>query len=148
MAIIMLSGRGLAADAPVVLDRVVAVVNGEVITMSDLQRELSKRTDIKDERVMLDDMIDRKLQMAEAKKTGLDVTDKELSDAVNDIMKRNKMDQKEFEAALAKEGLTLEQYRTEFREQMTISRLFNKYVRTGLTVDDAEARAYYDKNTQ
>ncbi len=147
-AALFASGPAAAGDSPVVLDRVVAVVNGEVITMSDLQREMSKRTEIKDQRIMLDDMIDRKLQMAEAKKTGLDVTDKELGDAVNDIMKRNNMDQKQFEAALAKEGLTLEQYRTEFREQMTISRLFNKYVRTGLTVDDAEVRAYYDNNRE
>jgi peptidyl-prolyl cis-trans isomerase SurA len=86
------------------------------------------------------------LQMEEAKKTGLDVTDKELGDAIADIMKRNKMDQSQFDAALAKEGLTLEQYRTEFREQMTISRLFNKFVRAGLTVDDAEVKDFYEKN--
>jgi peptidyl-prolyl cis-trans isomerase SurA len=109
---------------------------------------MSKRTGIKDEHVMLDDMIDRKLQMAEAKKTGLDVTDKELGDAISDIMKRNNMEQRQFEDALAKEGLTLEQYRTEFREQMTISRLFNKYVRTGLAVDEAEARSYFEKNRE
>ncbi len=135
-----------AADKAVVVDRVVAVVNGEIITMSDLQREMAKRTEIKDERVMLDDMIDRKLQMEEAKKTGLDVTDKELADAIADIMKRNRMNQQQFDAALEKEGLTFEQYRTEFREQMTISRLFNKFVRTGLTVDDAEVRDFYEKN--
>ncbi len=145
----LLAARPAAAsEAPVVVDRVVAVVNGEIITMSDLQREMAKRTDIKDERIMLDDMIDRKLEMAEAKKTGMDVTDKELGDAINDIMKRNKMDQKQFETAIEKEGLTLEQYRTEFREQMTIARVFNKYVRTGLAIDEAEARAYYEKNRE
>ena len=61
-------------------------------------------------------------------------------------MKRNSMDSKQFEAALAKEGLTLEQYKTELREQMTLSRVFNKYVRSGLAVDEAEVRAYYEKN--
>jgi len=63
-------------------------------------------------------------------------------------MKRNTMSAAQFELALAKEDLTLEQYRAELREQMTLSRLFNKYVRTGLAVDDAEARAYYDKNAK
>jgi peptidyl-prolyl cis-trans isomerase SurA len=141
--------RAVPADAsPVVVDRIVAVVNGEVLTMSDLQREMAKRTEIKDQRIMLEDMIDRKLEMAEAKKSGLDVTDQDLTAAIDDIMKRNKMDQQQFTDALAKEGLTLEQYRNELREQMTVSRLFNKYVRTGLTVDDAEARAYYDKNRE
>jgi peptidyl-prolyl cis-trans isomerase SurA len=91
-------------------------------------------------------MIDRKLQMAAAKRVGMDVTDKELADALGDIMKRNTMDSKQFEAALAKEGLTLEQYRSELREQLTLSRLFNKYVRAGVAIDEAEARQFYQNN--
>lgn len=132
----------------VVVDRVVAVVNDDIITLSDLQREeaLKKSTTTLDERLLLEDMIDRKLQMAAAKRVGMDVTDKELADAVSDIMKRNAFDANQFEAALAKEGLTLEQYKTELREQMTLSRMFGKYVRTGLLVDEAEARAYYERN--
>jgi peptidyl-prolyl cis-trans isomerase SurA len=92
-------------------------------------------------------MIDRKLQMAAAKRSGMDVTDKELADAVADIMKRNSFSEvKQFEAALAKEGLTIEQYKTELREQMTLSRTFNKFVRSGIAVDEAEVRASYERN--
>jgi peptidyl-prolyl cis-trans isomerase SurA len=74
------------------------------------------------------------------------VTEKELADALADIMKRNNMDNAQFGAALAREGLTLDQYKTELREQMTLSRMFNKYVRTGVNVDEAEARAFYQNN--
>ena len=132
----------------VVVDRVVAVVNDEIITLSDLQREeaLKKRDAVRDDRLVLEDMIDRKLQMAAAKRAGVDVTDKELDDAVADIMKRNSMDMMQFGVALAKEGLTLEQYKEELREQITLSRLFNKYVRSGVNVDEAEARAFYQNN--
>jgi peptidyl-prolyl cis-trans isomerase SurA len=137
-----------AATAPVIVDRVVAVVNDEVITMSDLQREMQKRKDITDQKLVLEEMIDRKLQMDAAKRNGMAITDKELSEAVTDIMTRNKMDAKQFEAALAREGLTPEQYRTEFREQMTMSRLFNKFVRSGVSVDTTEIRTYYDKNAK
>ncbi|MDA8099728.1 MAG: peptidylprolyl isomerase [Nitrospiraceae bacterium] len=143
---LLLPGMPQAAAGSVVIDRVVAVVNDEIITMSDLQREMTKKTDIKDEHLMLEDMIDRKLQMAAAKRNGMDVTDSELTDAVADIMKRNNLNSKQFEAALAKEGLTLEQYRTELREQMTMSRLFNKYVRSGIAIDEKEVREYYDRN--
>jgi peptidyl-prolyl cis-trans isomerase SurA len=137
-------------SGPVVVDRVVAVVNDEVITLSDLQREeVLKKVDVqKDERLLLEDMIDRKIQMAAAKRAGMDVTDKELADAVADIMKRNSFDNKQFEAALAKEGLTLDQYKAELREQMTLSRMFNKYVRSGLAIDEAEVRAYYERNSK
>jgi len=132
----------------VVVDRVVAVVNNEVITLSDLQREeaLKKRDTVRDDRLVLEDMIDRKLQMAAAKRAGVEVTDKELDDAVADIMKRNSMDTMQFSMALAKEGLTLEQYKEELREQITLSRLFNKYVRSSVNVDEDEARAFYQNN--
>jgi peptidyl-prolyl cis-trans isomerase SurA len=137
------------ASGSVVVDRVVAVVNDEVITLSDLQREEAinkNNTGKKDDRLVLEDMIDRKLQMAAAKRVGMDVTDKELADAITDIMKRNNMDSKQMETALAKEGLTLDQYKVELKEQMTLSRMFNKYVRAGIAVDEAEARAFYQNN--
>ncbi len=137
------------AGSSVIVDRVIAVVNDEIITMSDLQREQTKNNDNKaDERLLLEEMIDRKLQMSAAKRAGMDVTEKELSEAIADIMKRYSMDRKQFEAELAKEGLTLEQYRAELKEQMTLSRVFNKYVRSGMSVDDREIRVYYEQNAK
>jgi len=143
-----ITGSAGAANGPVVVDRVVAVVNDDIITMSDLQREMQKQNEIADQRLMLEGMIDRKLQMIAAKRNGIEVSERELTEAIGDIIKRNNLTTGEFELALAKEGLTLEQYRAELREQMTLSRLFNKYVRTGLVVDEAEVRAFYDKNTK
>jgi len=136
------------ASGTVILDRVVAVVNNEIITLSDLQREeaLKKGNSNTDERQLLEDMIDRKLQLDAAKRAGMDVTDKDLADALADIMKRNSLDAKHFEEALSKEGLTLEQYKTQLREQMTLSRMVGKYVRSGIAVDEAEVRAYYERN--
>ncbi len=136
------------ASGSVVVDRVVAVVNDEIITMSDLQREVSvnKHGAARNDRVVLEDMIDRKLQMAAAKRSGVDVTDKELADAVADIMQKNSLDTQKLSEALAKEGLTLDQYKAELREQITLSRLFNKYVRSGVNVDEAEVRAFYQDN--
>jgi peptidyl-prolyl cis-trans isomerase SurA len=140
-----------AASGSVVVDRVVAVVNSEIITLSDLQREQAQnqKSDRKlDERQLLEEMINRKLQIAAAKRVGMDVSDKELADAVTDITKRNNMDAKQFDAALAKEGLALDQYKVELREQMTLSRMFNKYVRSLIAVDEAEARAFFQKNVK
>ncbi|MDH4162827.1 MAG: peptidyl-prolyl cis-trans isomerase [Nitrospirota bacterium] len=148
LALLVLGGVSSAANGSVVVDRVVAVVNDDIITMSDLQREVQKQRETRDERLVLEDMIDRKLQMAEARKTGMDVTDKELDEAVNDVMRRNGMDRLQFERAVEKEGMTFDQYRSELREQMTMSRLINKYVRTGLSLDEKEMRTYYEKNLQ
>jgi peptidyl-prolyl cis-trans isomerase SurA len=145
----VLFGPGVmrSTGASVVVDRVVAVVNNEIITLSDLQREGLKQSGAAgDEHALLDDLIDRKLQMAAAKRSGIDVTDPELAEALIEIMKRNNMDRRQFEAELAKDGLTYEQYRSELREQITLSRVFNKYVRSGLVLDEAELRAYYERN--
>lgn len=143
---VFVTGRQSPAGASVTVDRVVAVVNGDIITMSDLQRESARAAGKIDDRLLLEDMINRKLQMTAAKRAGMDVTEKELNDAIEDILKRNTMDRQQFEAALAKEGLSLEQYRAELKEQITLSRVFNKYVRTGLAVDENELRSYYAKN--
>ena len=133
--------------ASVVLDRVVAVVNDEIITLSDLQREEEKKIGAaRDEHLVLEDLIDRKLQLAAAKRSGVDVTDPELAEALTEIMKRNSLDRKQFDAELAKDGLSYDQYRSELREQITLSRVFNKYVRSGLSLDEAELRAYYERN--
>jgi peptidyl-prolyl cis-trans isomerase SurA len=139
--------QGMAGGS-VVVDRVVAIVNEEIITLSDLQREesLKKGDNRMEARQLLEDMIDRKLQMAAAKRAGMDVTDKELGEALADIMKRNNLDAKAFEAALIKEGITLAQYKVELLEQMTLSRMFSKNVRAGIAVDEAEVRAYYERN--
>jgi len=148
-ACVMLFGPGVlrTTAASVVVDRVVAVVNDEIITLSDLQREDQKKSAAaRDEHLVLEDLIDRKLQLAAAKRSGMDVTDPELAEALADIMKRNSMDRKHFDAELAKDGLTYDQYRSELREQITLSRVFNKYVRSGLSLDEAELRAYYDHN--
>ncbi len=148
IGVIFTSAMPGAASGSVVVDRVVAVVNDEIITMSELQREAAviKHSAARDDQLVLEDMIDRKLQMAAAKQAGVDVSDEEIVNAVADIMQRNNLDTRQFEKALAKEGLTLEQYKAELREQITLSRLFNKYVRSGVNVDEAEARAFYQNN--
>ena len=146
---VMLFGPGMtrSTGASVVLDRVVAVVNDEIITLSDLQREdLKKGSASRDDHLVLEDLIDRKLQLAAAKRSGIDVTDSELAEALAEIMKRNRLDRKQFDAELAKDGLTYDQYRSELREQITLSRVFNKNVRSGLVMDEAELRAYYERN--
>ncbi len=147
LALILSTNLPNAVSASAVVDRVIAVVNDDIITLSDLQREAAKNPKEKiDDRLLLEDLINRKLQMAAAKRGGIDVTEKELDEAVSDIMKRNLMGKKSFEEALAKEGITFEQYRSELREQITLSRTFSRYVRAGLAVDDEEIRAYYEKN--
>ncbi len=135
------------AEGSVVIDRVIAVVNNEIITMSDLERASAKlKEKTLDQREVLEELINKKLQLAAAKQAGMDITEKELDSTIADIRKSNAMDAAAFEVALAKEGLTTDQYKEELKEQLTLTRVFNKYVRSGLAVSDAELRTYYKRN--
>jgi peptidyl-prolyl cis-trans isomerase SurA len=148
-AVLNISSVPAQASNPVVVDRVVAIVNDEIITLSDLQRESAKNFGgTVDDRTVLDEMINRKLQLTAAKRAGLDPSEKELNDNIADIMKRNNLDSRQFEAALMREGMTLEQYRAELKDQIMLRRMIDRYVRTGIAVDDAEIRAYYERNSK
>lgn len=145
--VVFVAGVGGSASGSVVVDRIIAIVDDEIIMLSDLQREAARMRGEKiDERLLLEEMINKKLQLTAAKRASMDVTEKELSEALSDIMKRNALDTKQFQEALAKEGLTLEQYRAELKEQMTLSRVFNKFVRSGLAIEETELRDFYQRN--
>jgi len=138
----------------VVIDRVVAVVNGDVVMMSDLQEAivLSRRDDrsVPDgaelERTMLNRLIDHRLQVQEAKRDKVEVTDDELRAAVDDIVKRNGGDREKFEAQLQAQGVTWEALRREIREQILAQRVRSRRVVRRSTVTESEVDQYLTQN--
>lgn len=143
---------GASADA-MVLDRVVAVVNQEAITWLELYRamefdlgasvsglsdEQKARTFAKSEAQYLENMVDVKVQLAEAREAGISVGADEVDRAVRDIQKKYSMDDETFRKALEREGLTMEAYRKKLREQITIARLVEREVRSTMNVTDEE----------
>lgn len=141
---------GLPADAATIRDRIVAVVNSEVITLSELDEEVSEvkqqararfnGTEL-DQRLRqidymgLNRMIERKLQLQMAKKRGIKVTDEEVKDAVERLRRvgesPNENDPKEM--ALIK-------------DQLTTMRLVNQQVRSGLLVTEDEVQRFYQQH--
>lgn len=149
-----------AGEAPplrenqVVIDRVVAVVNGDVVMMSDLQEliALSRRDgrSVPDgaelERTMLNRLVDQRLQVQEAKRDKIEVTDDELRAAVDDIVKRNGDDREKFEAQLQAQGVTWEALRREIREQLLAQRVQQRRVVRRSTVTESEVDQYLTQN--
>lgn len=101
-------------DKQTLIDRVVAVVNDDVIMMSELQEAMviSRRDgrSVPDgaelERTMLNRLVDERLQVQEAKRDKVEVTDDELRGALEDIVKRNGGDRERFEVMLKAQGVT------------------------------------------
>jgi peptidyl-prolyl cis-trans isomerase SurA len=145
------------AHAAVLLDRVVAVVNKEVITWSDLYKMMeSEATDKmkaldeeqrrkvfrENEAVFLDKLIDIKLQILEANKVGLSVSAEEVKEAVENIKKKYSLTDASLEESLKKEGLTLEEYKTKLSEQILLSQFVNQQIRNKIVVSDEEVRRF------
>ncbi len=143
-----------------VVDRIVAQVNDEIITMSELEGMAkamqaqagpgSKGKLGKDlQRQMLDALIDRKLAISEAKKRGIAVSDKELNQALDDIRKRNNItDDAALDKALSQEGLTLKDLKQQITEQLLQERLLSLATAGKGTVSDAEVRRFYDEHAK
>ena len=150
---LMLAGTGVAE----VVDRIVAQVNDEIITMSELQNMAKtyeaqagvkpKGPDEKKmQREMLEALIDRKLAKAEAKRRGIVVSDKEVDEAMAQFKKRNNIpDDEAFAKGLAQAGLSVKEFKQQLVDQMTQERLLVVVVGTKVSINDAEVRRLYDQ---
>ena len=148
----------VAAAYGEVVDRIVAIVNDDVITLSELNNTfdpLMKKIEAKltgqdKERIIaegkmtiLNRMIDSKLIEQEAKKSGLTVKDDEVMGFINDILKGRNMQMSDLMQALTKDGLTFEGYKQELRDQMLRQRLIRKEIRAKVVITEEEIGDYY-----
>jgi peptidyl-prolyl cis-trans isomerase SurA len=148
-------------SAGIMLDRVVAVVNDEAITWGELYRamefELSrdkrslsveqKKTVFEEnEALFLENMINTRLQLQEARKHHIGVTDIEVDATIKGIKQKYGVDDEGFIKALQKDGFTLENYRKRLAEQITIGKLIDFAVKSEIVLTDEdipEGDAFY-----
>jgi peptidyl-prolyl cis-trans isomerase SurA len=141
-------------DGQTVIDRVVAVVNGDVVMMSDLQEAIVlSRRDARNlpdgpdlERTVLNRLVDHKLQVQEAKREKIEVTDDELRTMIDDFVKRNGGDRDKIDAQLQAQGVTWEALRRELRDQLLANRVRGRRVVRRATVTEAEVDQYLAEN--
>ncbi len=152
-----------ATAATGVVERIVAVVNDEIITSYELDsafEPMEKRIEatykgpnkerlLQETRLdMLKKMVDKLLLEQEAKKTGIVVKDEEVMDTIRDIARRQNVSLDALKQALDKEGTTLEAYRNEIREQMVRMRILRRDVRSKIAISEEEIGAYYLKHRE
>ena len=146
---------GSAAQAQVQpLDRVVAIVDNDVIMYSQLdqrlhevEQSLSKRggqlppQDVMQQQV-LERLIVENLQLQIGDRSGIRITDEELNQAMASIAQRNNLTLDQFRAALARDGLSYEQAREQIRREMVISRVRQRRVAERIQVTDQEVNNF------
>lgn len=160
-----LSTAGQAyADRGVLIDEVMAVVNHHSITKSEIDRELMptfkklhatyhgeaylQLVSSIEYNVMMK-KINERLELEEADRVGLSVTDDEVDRAINDIMQKNSMTARwQLETALSAQGLTFHQYRRKLKKQLTVMKLINSQVRSTVVISPDEVRDYFLKHRE
>src|SRR5579872_6867831 len=136
------------SDEPI--DSIVAVVNDAVIT----QKELDKAIDtIKKQlqgsstpppaesilrKQVLDQLVNRKLQLQLAEQAGIHVTDADITKAVNNIAKQNHITVKELYDKLASQRLTPAEYHKELREEIALQSIQQQEVGSKITITPHE----------
>lgn len=157
--ILLLLSGGISSSKAVV-DRVVAVVNQEIIMFSEVEKwSRSFQEEIQSEdrlerqeriqevfRKVLEKLIEEKLIDQEAKKFGIKVTGKEIEGSIEELRRRNAVDQEKFEKLLAAEGLTLEALKKEIEKRILRTKLIQGEVKVESKVEEKELRDFYRKN--
>ncbi len=138
------------------LDRIVAVVNDEVVLESELQEmmqstraQLRQRqnaappTDVLRQQV-LERLIMQRVQLQRAEEVGIRVGDDTLNAALQQIAQNNNMSLRQFRDALEDDGYNFTQFRESIREDMIISRLRKSQVEDSIVVSDREIEAFLE----
>jgi len=143
-----LSGGGMAATAHAeVIDRIVAIVGGDVITLSDLDAFSAIYPDAPREKV-LEILIEDMLVEQEAKRQGIAISDAEVEASVQSRMAQLGVSEEEFNKALGEQGMTMDQFRQNIREKLMKFKFVQQQVRGGIDVSDEEMLNYYRLHQQ
>lgn len=169
----------LAAEAPAhgtvdSRNRIVAVVNSEVVTAGDVAQAMAplyqqfqattsaheRPSKVQEaEQRVVEMLINERLMLQEAKTPRsvevakgqwatpppITVGDEELADAVSDV-KSQFAGEEEFLGVLKDHGMTLDDLKRRYRDQMTVQKLVDREVRSRLVVAPSEIMAYYQQH--
>lgn len=114
--LLLLAAARLAFAQAVVVDRIVAVVDGKAITRFTVEQRMKLMKLPYDE--ALDELVERELIARDAADTRLSVEDVDVDRALVEVMAQNKLDEAGFKQALKAQGFELASYRAELRSQL------------------------------
>jgi peptidyl-prolyl cis-trans isomerase SurA len=138
----------ILVDEDGVVDRVVAVVNNDVITLNELRETVlyyrveTKQTGGDDEEVareLLGRLIEARLQLQEAAREKIGVEEVELAEELSARMRKaNTPSEQDFEALIRRQGLTLDVVKKKLREQLLIAKIIRRKVAFRVSVTEEE----------
>jgi peptidyl-prolyl cis-trans isomerase SurA len=136
------------------MDRILAVVNGDLILESDFAAEeimlrqqyqaagaqLPPRAQFRDQ--ILERLIMQRLQLAYARGIGMSVDDDTLNQAVREVANRNNLQLPQFQQALEREGIAFSRFREDLRQDILFARLHRRQIERQIDITEADIRAF------
>ena len=147
-----------------VVDRIVAIVNEDIILLSELDRQLAPvKQQIRSsgvspeeaaERIyevrsaLIDELIDETLADQVIRESGIRVSGGEIDAAIEQIKAINRMTHEDFSRALQARGMSMDSYREDIRQQILRNKLINEKVKSQIIITDIDIRDYYEANAE
>lgn len=136
------------------LDGIVAIVNDDIVTKTELKHALKvakmqfsqNANSLPEENVfqkqVLDQLINKKIQLQLAKQAGIKISDLDLDKTIENIAKQNNISTEALYNQLHNEGMTTVDYRNEMREQLTLNKLQQQEIINRITISPNEVNNF------
>jgi peptidyl-prolyl cis-trans isomerase SurA len=149
------------APAPRVLDRVAATVNGDVVTLRELQERAGSEYQRADGmpagpdrdkararvlKLAFDQIVDERLFEAQASTMQVDVNEAQIDSAVEDVKRRNHFSDAQLDQALAEQGMTRDAFRKALKKELETYQILQYKVRSRVKVTDEDVKNYYQQH--
>ncbi len=135
-----------------IVERVVARINNEIITLTELEEAyqqlksaLPEGERMPSKRELLERMVENKLLLQETKREGIKVSEGEVQENIERV-KSTFLSEKAFEMVLENEGIKIEDLKKRYEEELMIKKLIDREVKPEVEVTKKEIRDYYEKN--
>ena len=145
-----------------IVDRIVAVVNDDIITLFDLNHLLKPYVEkieqanysadtaqemlYKVRENALNRLIEKKLTDQEIKRTKMTISEKEIDDRIEQIKKTNFYTDEGLRKELEKDGLSMEEYRQQIKDQILRIKLINYEVKSKIVITTEDIKSYYENH--
>jgi peptidyl-prolyl cis-trans isomerase SurA len=155
---------GLAIAGAELVDRILVMVNDDIILKSDLDQVMSpleasldkqgyskaeQHRILRNQRgKVLEQLIYDKLTDQQVRQHNLNVKDAAVDATIARIRSANKLTEDELHRALELDGMTYEAYRTQIKEKMLRAQLVNREVKSKIVITDADIKSYYDTHSE
>ncbi len=163
MCIAALEGTAvLWAQETVLINRIVVEVNDDIITLYELDlamapyirrvramgrpaaEEQKMLYDVREQ--MLNQLIDNKLTDQEVRRFNISVSEETIDNAIEEIKQRSRLTDQQLREGLSSQGMTMDEYRQDIKDQILRSRLVNRQIKSKIVITEEDIEAYYAQN--